>query len=330
MAVMCRRVGSSLRAGLDIRRVLENETDIGSHRHQQVMTAVHTEVMRGTSFSDAMRGQGDYFPPLLRTMAHVGEQTGKLSEVLLRLAEHYEGLLTIRAAYLLAILWPALQFGAAIVIVGLLIWVAGMLGEGSDLLGFGLRGTKGLVIYASLVGAVCLGGVTLWKMVNSPNPLGHAVQRLLLRVPLLGNAIVAQIMARASWSMAMIADSSLSNRVIARSTLESTESDYFIRFSTQIDDCLRKGKELHEAFRETHVFPEDFVQVLKTGELTGTLVESLKRLSREYDERSKLAWGTVAVAGALLTWLSVAILIIYLIFRIFYVSYYGRIQEFLP
>lgn len=334
MSVVCRRMGMALRAGLDIRRVCEQEFSNGHGAYNRVMRDVHDRLKLGTSFAESVRAQGQYFPALFRTMAQVGERSGKLPEVLLKLADHYERLLTLRSVYLMGILWPAINLAAALLIVGVLIWVmqplSQMVGQDVDILGFGLVGTSGLLIYIGLLIMTVLALVAAWKYATGEGAIGQNVQRLALRVPLLGKAIVAQVMAHMSWSMAMIADSDMASRTIAKTTLETSGNVYYQSFAPQIDDRLRQGKELHEAFRATQGFPDDFVQVLQTGELTGTLVESLKHLSQDYEDRAKSAWAVVAVAAAMFTWAAVAGLLIFLIFRIFIVSYLGTINELLP
>ena len=69
-------------------------------------------------------------------MLEAGDQTGHVDAVLLRLAEHYEHLLTLRRIFLVGILWPAIQLVLAIFVIGLLIWVLGFVG--TDILGWGM------------------------------------------------------------------------------------------------------------------------------------------------------------------------------------------------
>ena len=49
------------------------------------------------------------FPPMLVQMVAVGEQTGKLDEVLHRLADHYEHLASMRRMFWIGIAWPLFE-----------------------------------------------------------------------------------------------------------------------------------------------------------------------------------------------------------------------------
>ena len=80
-------------------------------------------------------------------MVGVGEQTGHLGEVFGRLAEHYQAQVKLRRTFLSAIAWPMFQLLAALVVVGLLILVMGIIGNMNgvpiDMLGLGLVGNRG-------------------------------------------------------------------------------------------------------------------------------------------------------------------------------------------
>mgnify|MGYP006318515307 FL=1 len=77
-----------------------------------------------------------------------------------------------------------------------------------------------------------------------------------------------------------------------------------------------------DALSVSQLFPEEYLQVVATAEETGTVPEQLDRLSHLFDEEARRAMQrmTAFFSGAI--WLSVAILIIFFIFRIamFYVN----------
>lgn len=65
-------------------------------------------------------------------MVDVGEKTGRLDEVFIRLAEHYDHVLDLQRTFLQGIAWPMVQLIAALGVIGLLIWIMGILPEGID------------------------------------------------------------------------------------------------------------------------------------------------------------------------------------------------------
>ena len=162
LAQFCRRLSISLEAGVDLRKVLAREAGGRSRRSAiERFETLRLEVNRGRGLSDALERTGDFFPPLFHEMVGVGEETGKLPEVLHHLAEHYELQLRLRRNFLASITWPMTQLIAAILIIGLVIWLLGIIGgvtgQAVDIFGFGLVGNRGAAVYFGTVGAIALG-----------------------------------------------------------------------------------------------------------------------------------------------------------------------------
>ncbi len=150
---------------------------------------------RGEAASDALGSTDDFFPVLFREMIALGEQTGHVDGVLARLADHYQNQADLRRSFWAAITWPLVQLGIAIAVVGLLIWITGILGV--DILGFGLVGDRGLRIYVAFLAAV---GVLLFlvlRAVSRGMVWIRPVQRLVLQLPGIGKPL--QTVALRGW-----------------------------------------------------------------------------------------------------------------------------------
>jgi len=88
-----------------------------------------------------------------------------------------------------AVLWPVGQLAIALALVGLIIWMSGIFAEASntrfDLLGLGLVGMRGLLLYGgALLGVLVLGGAIV--LVLRGSDLGRAFRAAADRVPVLG------------------------------------------------------------------------------------------------------------------------------------------------
>ena len=165
---LCHRLAVETDSGIDIRRTWQRETDIARGRVQPYIASIRDAVARGDSLSTAMARTGSVFPPLFLEMTHVGEQTGTLGKVFHRLEIHYRRQVQAQRLFLGAITWPMIELVFAILVVGVLIWVLGIIAERNnghpiDILGFGLIGNRGLFIYANSVIAVslCIAGLII-------------------------------------------------------------------------------------------------------------------------------------------------------------------------
>jgi type II secretory pathway component PulF len=335
LAQLLRRVGASLRAGLDPRSTWEKEAKYGSASHRSLMLRVSQAITDGGTMADGLAACQGYFPPLVCTLVEVGEKAGRLDEVLGGLAEHYEHLLALRRTFLIGIAWPAIQFFAAIGIVGLLIWVLGMVsamaGTEVDPLGLGLVGTRGLLIYLALV-VPTLGGIAVLVIGLLRGALGPAPLRVAMRLPVLGNCLKTAALSRLAWTLGLTLDSGMGARRSMELALRSTENALYTSQLKVVDAAILKGKEFHEALRATGLFPDEFLQMLETAEVSGTHGESLQRLAGEFRQRAQTAAKVLTVAASAAVWMLVVLVLLALIARLVMTSilpYYQEVNDLL-
>ena len=190
----------------------------------------------GQSLTEAVNDCGTYFPGLFREMVEIGEQTGKLAEVLRRLAEHYEHQLRLRRMFLGQITWPVLQLTIAILVIGLYIWVLGMMppmqnGEPFDILGFGLYGGRGVAIYFTFIGMIVLGGVLLYGASRRGLSGTGGLQKVLLRAPVIGPCLRTLALSRLAWSLHLTLDTGMELSRAIPLSFRSTNNAHYIEHS---------------------------------------------------------------------------------------------------
>lgn len=325
LSQILRRVALSHRAGLDIRTIWEKEANRGSPAHRQRINSVALQIADGDSLAEAMSACDGYFPTLTCDLVDVGEKTGRLDDVLVGLAEHYENLLDLRRTFLMGVLWPGIELSLAICVIGLLILVMGMIPAGPsgpiDILGFGLVGMSGLVKYMFIVAAT-IGGVAWVVVALMRGWLGPKPLQLTMQLPVIGNCLRTSALSRLAWTLSLALDSGLDARRSIRMALQSTQNAYFTSQMGIVDGEIERGNQFHEALRETGLFPDDFLSSLETAEISGTHGESLARLANDYRDRAKATAKMLTVASTFALVGFVFVLIIFLIFRLamFYIG----------
>jgi type IV pilus assembly protein PilC len=331
LAELCHRLAVETDAGIDIRRTWLREAEIAHGRFRPYFAGIRDAVARGNSLSVALAGTGVLFPPLLLEMAHVGEQTGTLGKVFYRLENHYRRQVQAQRIFLGAIAWPMLELAFSIVVIGILIWVMGMIarrnhGQAIDILGFGLVGNVGLLIYIAFLSAVGLGiagfVVAVKRGALWTRPLQHAVMQL----PAVGGALQKICLARVAWALHLLLNVAMDMRRIVPLTLRTTGSDYYIRHTDQIVTDVTTGDPLHVAFARSGAFPSDFIDALAVAEESGRIVESMARLSDRYEEEATAAMKTLAVVFGFVVTAMVMGIIVYLIFHLAG-FYFGAIND---
>jgi type IV pilus assembly protein PilC len=330
LAQMLRRVAISLRAGVQTRTVWEKEASFGSAAHRQQVARVSEAINSGDTMAGAMANCGDYFPPLALTLIDVGERTGRLEDVLEGIAEHYEHILDLRKTFLMGIAWPAIQLGLAILIVGGLIWILGIIptspgGEAPDLLGFGLSGTGGALTFFGMI-AVVAAGTTVFVMALLRGALGPAPMQVAMRVPVIGNCLKMSALSRLAWTLSLALESGVDALTAIGMALRSTENAYYTSYGDEVAAAVREGREFHESLAATGVFPDDFIHALEAAEISGTHGESLQRLAWDYRDRTKTAARALTIAATVAVWISVMALLAFLILRLA-MSYVGILYD---
>ena len=316
MSRFCHNVGTGLHAGVDVRRVFETEANRGSTYHRNKILEIRDHISDGGSVAEALAAAGGYFPPLLCEMVQVGENTGRLEQIFLRLGEYYEQLLKMRRDFLMGIAWPVLQMIMAICVIGGFILIIGLIADPPPITFFGLYGVRGAAIYFSVVGLIfgTLGGLVFasargWLDLDP-------VYRLFMYVPFLGNGLKTVCLSRLTWALAMSTDSDLSAKRAVQLAVRTTESSYYTRYIDGMLNVIGRGRTMHDAFESTGVYPSDFLDALQTGEISGQISETMMILAREYEDRVKLFFRTLTVVAGTLVFLLVAGFIIFMIFSL--------------
>ena len=331
LSELCHRLAVETDSGIDIRRTWQREAEIARGRIHPYFVTIRDAVARGDSLSVAMARTGVVFPPLFLELTHVGEQTGTLGKVFRRLEVHYRRAVQAQRIFLGAIAWPMIELAFAIVVVGILIWVLGIVaqrnnGQPIDILGFGLIGNRGLMVYTNFIIAVglCIAGVII--AVKRGKLWTRPLQRAFIRLPAIGNALQRMTLARMAWALHLTLNVEMDMRRIVPLVLRATGNDYYIRHTSQIVKDVVAGDPLHVAFAHSGAFPADFIDALAVAEESGRIVESMERLSNRYEEEAEAAVRALAKIFGFLVGLIVMGIIVLLIFRLFG-FYLGSIND---
>jgi type II secretory pathway component PulF len=329
LAGLCRRMSTSLGAGVDLRRTLNREAETTRGGLQRRLIDVRDAAARGSPLAEGFAATGDYFPPLFRQLVEVGEQTGHTAEVFGQLAEHYEHQLVLRRLFRSSIAWPLTQLVVAVAVIGMLIWVMGLLatrGATSDILGWGLRGTSGLVIYLLIVGGIASFIFILVSAARRGAFWWRPIQRAVVRLPVLGRALSTLALSRVSWTLHLALDAGMEVRRSVHLALANSGNARFIDAAEPMVAVISRGQPIHEAMSEVRVFPRAYVDAVTVGEESGRLVETLAILSRQQQDEARSALAVLVRLAGFLVWLLVAALIITMIFRLAG-FYFGAIQK---
>jgi len=329
LAGLCRRLSTSIGAGVDVRKTWAREAERAEGNAKPRFAYIAEAANKGVPIADAIDACGDYFPELFRSMMHVGEKAGHQAEVLREMAEKYEHQVTLRRSFMGAIWWPMFQLVMAIGVIGLLIWILGMLPTPVDIIGFGLIGTEGLIKYLLVVGSIALAIALVVRAIMRGALWVGPVQKLILRIPKIGRAFETLALSRLAWTMHVTFGSGMDMKEALQLSLRSARNVEYSNSSDAVWASIRRGSDLTDALAATGSYPREFLDTIEVGEQSGRLSESLGKLAEQYEQEARAALVILTRILGFVVWLAVALMIIFMIFRI--ASFYiGTINSFLP
>jgi type IV pilus assembly protein PilC len=327
LAEWLRSMQMQLRAGLPMLKSLERAAEKGPRATRPVSERLIAHIKDGSDLSDAIAAEKDSFPPVVVSMAQVGQQAGHLPEIFRRLEEFVRFQMELRREFYSRIALPVFQFVAAIGVIGLLIFIMGLLPGGIDVLGLGLKGGRGALIwYGAWVGLV-LGLFGLWKLARRSLSGMAWMDRLLLRIPAIGPCLESLALSRLSIAMSITFNTGASVIKSLKLSLAATDNGALIAEGDRLKERIKAGSKIGEAMSESPVFPPEFTDVVTTAELAGQLPEQMAQQAELLGEQARHRLKILNTAAGFAVWVVVAVIIIVFIFRIFTIAYLNPLRE---
>lgn len=329
----CRSMGRMLEAGVPVRKALRTS---GSHvsdgRLREVVTDVHDSVAKGDDLTAAFARHEHCIPRLFLDLVNVGEKTGAMPEVFASLADYYEAHVNRMREFRSQVAWPLIQLFAAILIIGLVIYILGIVGQSNagqdswDILGLGLTGTSGAITWFMMtfgtIGMTWFGYIFLTRSAAGQ----VAIDPFLMLIPGIGYCMRSFAIARFSWCFALTQQAGMSIRPSLEASINATGNGAFIAGLPQIWKKVSEGETLTAALSGTGLFPEEYLQIVDTAEQTGTVPETLERMSHRFDEDAHRAMTWMTSILARVIWGMVAFFIGFIVIN-FVVKYVDMLNS---
>lgn len=289
-----RQVSSMLSSGLTLMQSLEI---VRSQIQNQVMSEIVQEIISGVEggkiFSTTLQKHPDVFPPIYVSLIKTSESSGLLDKVLLRLAENLEKQDKLQRKIKGALMYPAIVVIIMILVVMVMsIFVMPQLNtlyEGINIplplstrIVLGISSFFGKAWYIIIIGFfVSVYYFRKWRKTEAGK---FIMDSLILKTPLFGKLTMQTMMAEFTRTLGLLVGS---GTLVVDSLVKSSDvvgnvlyKDAIILISKRVE----KGITMGNAMAASPLFPPMVVEMVKIGEQTGKLDESLIR-SAEYFER---------------------------------------------
>lgn len=290
-ALLTRQLATLIGAGLPIDEALAALAEQNDNERQRALTvSLRSRVMEGSSLAQALAEFPDSFPEIYRASVAAGEQSGRLHQVLEKLADHAEASDELAQKMIGALAYPLLlSLVAVAVITGLLTYVVPQIVSVFQNMGHALPlATRVLLNVSALLrswGWLILGVLVIGLVIvrlalrhDSQRTRWHALQ---LRIPLFGKLIRAANTARAMRTLALLSASAvplLEALAIAAQVVPNLPMRTALR---QAAFKVREGTGFAKALGDSGQFPPVALRLIASGERSGELPRMLDQAAQQ-------------------------------------------------
>lgn len=299
IVILTRQFSTMINAGLPLVQAMTILAEQSENKTlSDVMRKVVFDVESGNTVADALGKHPQAFSNLYVNMVAAGEAGGILDTILMRLATFMEKNDALIRKVKGAMIYPGVIMAVAgIAVTVLLMFVIPVFENMFASAGLALPLPTRIVMGASrflkgywyiVLGAISA-GVFLFKRYAATSDGRLRIDRLLLKVPVLGDVLRKSAVSRFTRTLGTLVSSGVSildgleitaktagNRVVQDAIMESRAS-------------IAGGDTIAAPLKKSGVFPPMVISMISVGEQTGGLDEMLSKIADFYDEEVDVA-----------------------------------------
>jgi type IV pilus assembly protein PilC len=302
MVTFTRLFSTMINAGLPIVRCLDILAGQQSNAFfKKTLEDVKSQVENGSTFSEALRRHPSVFDDLFVNLVNAGEVGGILDAIMGRLSLYIEKRAKLVNQVKGALTYPVIvifiAIGVMIILMTFVIpafenmfknfgggreslpWITRMMLELSE--GF----ITWSWLFAIIAVALAFGWIQFYR-----NPKGRkAVDKLLLRLPIVGNVMEKVSVARFTRTLGTLLQSGVPI-LDALQICSRTAGNIIIQEGIMdVRQAVSEGQNMVDPLLKSGVFPEMVIQMISVGEQTGALDQMLNKIADFYEEETDVA-----------------------------------------
>ena len=294
LAIFTRQFATMIDAGLPLVQCLDIlGLQLENQAFKKIILKVKEDVESGSTFADALAKHPRTFDELFVNLVQAGETGGILDTILSRLAAYIEKAMKLAKKVKGAMVYPSTILAVALVVtVVLLVYVIPIFGKMFEDFGQALPAPTQAVLAISaltrkyfLVAIVFVAALVFAIRWYHGTETGHRnIDRILLKVPVLGGVLQKIAVARFSRTLGTMVSSGVpileSMDIVAKSAGNKIIEEAILKARMSISE----GKTIAEPLAESKVFPTMVTQMVSVGEATGALDTMLNKIADFYDD----------------------------------------------
>jgi len=305
LARITRQLSTLLGAGLTIEQTFNALVEQAeSESERQLLARLRGAVLEGHALGSALAAYPETFSDLYRTLVTAGEASGRLPDVLSRLADYVENQQAMKQKFIVAMIYPAIVMLVCILVVtGLMIYVVpqvvGVFETTRQTLPLITRIMLGLSKFLKATGALwlVLGVVSYFSARaalkrKAMRRRWHAWQ---LSLPILGRLIRAQESSQLAATLSILVGSGVPVLTALGAGVGVVGNLPMREALERAANAVREGAGLSQSLAQSRQFPPVMVHLIASGEASGRLPQTLATAA--YQQQRDVELRTSAIAA---------------------------------
>lgn len=294
ISILCRQLASMLTSGVTLVKALNIlYLQVEKKNIKETIKRLYESVQKGEQFSEALRKQDKLFPELMISMVEAGEGSGRLDNVVTKLAEHYEKEVKLKSKIRTALTYPIILVTLSVTVVIVLVTVVlptfvGMFQEaGAELplptkilMAFSNALTGYWYLFIIGIGIIVIGA----KIYFDTEKGLRNWHQFLLKIPILGKTMVKLASVRFCSTLSILLSSGMNLLSALDISIRVVKNRVMMDSLNISKEDIRKGMPLSQSLRKVESLPPMVYSMVGIGEESGSIEHMLEKCAEYYDD----------------------------------------------
>lgn len=292
--IFMRQMATMVSSGLPLTRALEiMEIQTSNPLFKRVIAKVKSDVESGKGLAESFSNQEEIFDDITLNLIEAGEESGRLDEILLKLAVELEEKQSLQGRLKGALIYPAIILVVIIAVLALLMFV--LVPEMSEIYAefdSELPWTTQFLINASdfvsaywwiILIILIIGGISVKAYLDTKKGK-RTWDKIVIKIPIVGPVVTKMQLAQFTRIMALLLSSGLSIIKALELTAKSLSNSLFSDVVLEAKEDVEKGGALAVPISRSENYPLLVSSMIAVGEETGNLDVVLDKIAQYYKE----------------------------------------------
>lgn len=326
LVLFTRQLSSMLTSGLTVIQSLSIlKEQLQNQNMKEIVGNIISDIQEGKTFAEAISKYPDLFTPIYVSLVRAAESSGFLDKILLRLADNLEKQQKLKGTIRSALMYPIMIVSLMIIVMGIMmVVVIPQLTVLYQQLNIPLPFTTEVVITISnfttnfwplVIGLIFLTFFVYnrWRHTDS----GELVMdSIMLKLPVFGKLIEQSILVEFSRTFGLLVGAGTLVVQSLHETADVAGNRIYKQAILEIANRVEKGVTIGDAMQVYPIFPPILVQMVKIGEQTGKVDDSLLKVSEYFEREVDLTVKTLTTAMEPIIMIVLGVMVAFLIISI--------------